>query len=102
MIESIGMKQPQADHCVFYKLDEKNKLMIIVSATVDDCVVTGLESDVNFSMTELQKRFNVTNGILSKKHLGVDYEWGAQSDGNEFRKDAIDKKVTAAIRKIFW
>ena len=42
MVESIDMKQLQADPCVFCKLDEKNELMLMISVTIDDCAVTGL------------------------------------------------------------
>ena len=99
MVESMGMKQSQADPCVFYKLDEKDELMLMVSVTVDDCAVTGLESDIDWFMTELQKRFKITNGGLLKKHLGVDYEWGIQSDGKAFCKATMDKKVKETVRK---
>ena len=47
------MNQSQANLCVFCKLDEKNELMIFVSANFDNCAATGLESDANWFVTEL-------------------------------------------------
>ena len=54
MVESMSMKKSQADPCVFWKLDEKNELMLIVSVTVDNCDETRLESGINWFMTDLQ------------------------------------------------
>ena len=71
----------------------------MVSATVDDCTVTGLESSVCWFMTELQKRFKITNRGFLKKHLGVDYEWAIQDDGKAFCKVNMDSKVKETIRK---
>ena len=42
MVGSMDVKQSEAGPCVFCKLDEKNKPMLMVSVTVDDCAVTGL------------------------------------------------------------
>ena len=72
----MGIKQSYADPCVFFKLNEKHKLMLIMSITVDKYEGTCIESDINWLMTELQKRLKITNGELLKNHLRVDYEWG--------------------------
>jgi len=96
---AMKMKQSFTDPCVFYKLDDQNKLMLLVSVTVDDCAVTGMESDIEWFMTELEKRFKITRGGLLKKHLGVDYEWSVNSDGKAMCKATMDKKVEAMIEK---
>ena len=36
----MGVNQSQDDPCVFFKLDEKNELMLITSVTVDDYTAT--------------------------------------------------------------
>ena len=95
--ENMNMKQSQADPCVFYKLDEDGELVLMVSVTVDDCAVTGMESDINWFMDELEKRFKITRGGILRKHLGVDYEWGVQDDGKAFCKATMDKKVNTTI-----
>ena len=79
--ETMGMKQSHADPCVFCKLDEKHELASIMSATVDNCAVTGIKLDMHYLKTELKKRFKITNGGLLKKHIVVDYDKGIQSDG---------------------
>ena len=95
--ENMKMKQSQSDPCVFYKLDDDGELLLMVSVTVDDCAVTGMESDINWFMDELEKRFKITRGGILRKHLGVDYEWGLQDDGRAFCKATMDKKVNATI-----
>ena len=57
----------------FFKLDKKNELMLMISVTDDDCAVTGLKSNADWFVTELQKRFKITNEGFLKKHLGVDF-----------------------------
>ena len=47
---NMNMKQSQADPCVFYKFDVKNKLTLIVSVTVDDCAITGTEENIQWFM----------------------------------------------------
>jgi len=46
-VKTMGMNQSQAVPCAFYKLDEKDELVLIMSATVDDCAVDGLVSGMN-------------------------------------------------------
>ena len=95
----MKMKQSLTDPCVFFKHDDQDKLMLMVSVTVDDCAVTGMESDIEWFMTELEKQFKITRGGLLKKHLGVDYEWSVNADGKMMCKATMDKKVEAMIAK---
>ena len=60
LCNEMKMLQSLADPCVFYKFDEKDELMLIVSVTVDDCAVTGQETDIEWFMKELEGRFKIT------------------------------------------
>ena len=40
LCDEMKMNQSQADPCVFYKLDEKEELMLIVSVKVKNCAMT--------------------------------------------------------------
>ena len=51
---NMNMKQSQADPCVFYKFDVKNKLTLIVSVTVDDCAITGTEENIQWFMNDVE------------------------------------------------
>ena len=100
LCESMKMQQSQADPCVFYKHDENDELMLMVSVTVDDCAITGLETNIKWFMDELEKRFKITRGGIIKKHLGVSYEWGIrEEDGKAFCEATMDKKVKATIQQ---
>ena len=97
VVRSMKMKQSLADPCVFYKLNKNNELELIVSVTVDDCAVTGMEEDRKWFMNKLEERFKITRGGLLKKHLGVDYEWGVFRNGKAYCKATMDKKVDAIV-----
>ena len=72
--------------------------MLIVSGTVNNCAMTGLELEVNLFVTELQKRFKIENRVLLKEHLRFDYEWGIQSDIKALFKATRHKNITSSIR----
>ena len=43
--KGMNMFQSEADpYCVFYKLNKEGNLILIVSVTVNECSVTGMES----------------------------------------------------------
>ena len=94
-----GMKmyQSKSDPCVFFKLNNKNKLVLMVTITVDDCAITGRNDDIEWFMDGVEKRFNITRADVISKHLGVIYEWGETSDGRRFCKVTMDKKVESTI-----
>ena len=50
-------------------------------------------------MIDLKKIINVSNKLLLKKCLGVNYEWGIQHDGKSCHKATIDKKIAATAQK---
>jgi hypothetical protein len=99
LCNNMFMKQSQADPCVFFKLDEKEELKLLVSVTVDDCAITGLVKDIEWYTNELEKRFNITKGGILKKHLGIDYEWGILPNGKAYCKATMEKKVKATIEQ---
>ena len=43
----------------------------MVSVTVDDCAVTGMESEIEWFMNGIEKRFKITRDGNLSKHLGV-------------------------------
>ena len=71
--------------------------MLMISETVDDCAVTGNETDIEWFMDNVEKHFNITREGEISKHLGVIYEWGETEIGKMYCKATMDKKVTAII-----
>ena len=74
-------------------------LQLMTSVTVDDCAVTGLPKDIeSFFMTGLEGQFKIkTRGGLLKKHLGVDYDWGALPNGKVYWRATMDKKIHVLV-----
>ena len=97
--DEIGMNmyQSKSDPCVLFKLNKENKLILMVTITVDDCAITGRRDDIEWFMDGVKKRFNITRADVISKHLGVIYEWGETSNGRRFCKVTMDKKVESTI-----
>ena len=93
----MDMKQSQADPCVFYKFDNKNNLIIMVSVTVDDCAITGTTENIKWFMDGLETRFKITRDGELKKHLGVEYTWGRTDDGKMYCDATMVKKANAIV-----
>lgn len=67
------MIQSKVDPCIFYFKEEGSmKLRLIVDVMVDDCAVAGRQSNMNWFMDQLEKRFKITRGGRLKKHLRID------------------------------
>ena len=56
----MNMQQSQADPCVFYKFDENENLILMVSVTVNDCAITETTENIHWFMNGLETRFNIT------------------------------------------
>ena len=95
--DGMNMSQSKSDPCVFFKKNSKNELILIVSITVDDCAITGLNDDIEWFMTGLETRFKITRDNVISKHLGVNYEWGVNENGLAFCRATMDKKVKSTI-----
>ena len=61
---TMKMKQSFTDPCVFYKLNNQNKLMLLVSVAVDDCTVTGLELDIKVRPRCARIQYVISNKIV--------------------------------------
>ena len=71
----------------------------MVSATDDNCEVNGMKFDVEWFMTELEKRLKMTRCRIIKKHIGVNCEWSISSDRKVTRKATMGKKSESTIAK---
>ena len=95
--KGMNMKQSLADPCVFYRLDKNTELDLLVTVTVDDCAVPGLESNIKWFMDNVEKRFTITRSGILSKHLGINYEWGKLSNGKMYCRATMDKKVVDIV-----
>ena len=70
----IGMIQSKVDPCIWYRLNEKNELVLVMAAYVDDIIIGGQPEEVNQFKNDVKKRFNISELGQLKKHRGVWYE----------------------------
>ena len=96
--KDMNMKHSLAGPGVFFRLDETEELDLIVTVTVDDCAITGLEENIEWCMDNVEKRFKITRGGTLSKHLGVIYEWGKLENGKMFCKATMDKEVDGIVK----
>ena len=66
----MKMVQSQTNSCALYKHDEKDELMLMVSITIDDYTVMELNNNVDWLMSEIERRFNINRDMLLKIQLG--------------------------------
>jgi hypothetical protein len=69
----IGMKTSQSDPCVFYLKDGNGRTRLIVASHVDNCIMAGPKDVIEQFKTDVKTRFNISNLVILKKHLGVWY-----------------------------
>ena len=55
---------------------EDDELNLIVSVTVAECVICGIEFNIKWFMDRGESRLKITRDGESKIHLGVEYKWG--------------------------
>ena len=74
--ESMKMNQS-------YTLDDNEELMLLVSVIVDDCVVIGMEQNIEWFMTELEKLFKMTKGAILVLTMTGEYNLTVKSTINQ-------------------
>ena len=83
----MKMKQSRCDPCVLY-LQKMNKrtnqleTVLIIAITVDDTLLAGRTSAVLWFKQKIAKKFKITDLGRLKKHLGIDYEWLKDENGD--------------------
>ena len=97
--EECNMTQSLCDPCLFYKLNQKDELVLIATLIVDDCAISGTNEDIEKLMDQVSSRFSITREGMIKKHLGAYYEWKVNEDGKQICECTMDKKVAELIRK---
>ena len=67
--DNMKMNKSQAYLCVFYKLDDKHELMLMVIAVIDECATTGLHANAEWFMNEHEGMFKITRGGMLRNSL---------------------------------
>ena len=88
----VGMIQSRTDPCVFYKRDINGDVMLVIAMTVDDCAVAGTQESIEWLMKKIETRFNITRGGELRKHLGIDYKWKKDENGEQYIEVWMERK----------
>ena len=96
--KSIGMIQSKADPCIFYKRDNKGNAMLVLAITVDDCAVGGKPEAIEWLLAKIEERFKITRGGRIRKHLGVDYKWSKDEEGETCLELWMERKREDIIK----
>ena len=87
IVNVMKMKQSRCDPCVLYlqKTNKKTRelqTVLIIAITVDDTLLAGRTSAVMWLKREIAKKFKISDLGKLKKHLGIDYEWLKDENGD--------------------
>jgi hypothetical protein len=97
LMEKMGMKQSLADPCVFYKKNESGRTVLIAICFVDDTLLFGLKSEIEWYKDSVSKRFEYKDLGALRKHLGVWYELKIDENGNRYLVATMPKKIREII-----
>jgi hypothetical protein len=91
LVEKMGMKQSLADPCVFYKKNDTGRTVLIAICFVDDTLLFGLKSEIEWYKESVSKRFKY-------KDLGALYELKIDENGNQYLVAMMPKKIREIIK----
>jgi len=96
LINQLKLTQSQTDPCIFYKKNKWDHLVLILALYVDDTLIAGTRSEVDWLYEQVQKKFKIEKLGRLKKHLGIWWEW--HKDGNQTYLSASMDKMIEDIR----
>jgi hypothetical protein len=100
IILEMGLKQSEADPCIFYKHSDEGQLIIILATHVDDTLLGGFKKEVGKFMDDFEKHLKIERLGMLKKHLGVWWEWLEDDQGETYLKATMPKMIRE-IHKTF-
>jgi hypothetical protein len=98
LMEKMGMHQSLADPCVFYKKNDKGRTILIAICFVDDTLLFGLKTEIEWYKVNVRKRFEYKDLGVLRKHLGVWYELKTDEFGNCYLEATMPKKIREIIK----
>ena len=81
---------------MFYK--QGGKLVSLGSHFCWQFIIGGTPEEVKWCQESLKQRFNITELVQVKKHLGVWYEWKKDKEGNTFIEASMHKMVEQIVK----
>ena len=82
ILRDLGLIQCKTDPCLFLCFDKDGILEALVVVYCDDCIITGIQSTVTRIKRGITGSVKISDLGKLKRHLGVDYEFGTDEDGD--------------------
>jgi hypothetical protein len=92
LVDTLNLVQSKSDPCIFYK-HRHNKLVLVLALYVDDTLCAGEKGEVEWAYKVIEKRFAIKRLGKLKKHLGVNWTWHTDQQGDIYLKANINTMV---------
>ena len=79
---ALGLIQCKTDPCLFMMFHTDGTLDALVVVYCDDCIITGTQSAVTMIKKGISNSVKISDLGKLKRHLGVDYKYGTDEDGD--------------------
>ena len=86
----LGLIQCKTDPCLFMMFSTDGTLDALVVVYCDDCIITGIHPVVEKIKAGISRSVKISDLGNLKRHLGVDYEFGTDSEGDFIRSYMTD------------
>ncbi len=70
----IGFKQCKNEHCLFYHINNENKVSCLIGLYVDDMIITGFNYDLLYFIQKIKNKFSISNCQSINYILGISIE----------------------------
>jgi histone deacetylase 1/2 len=94
---ALGLTQSKTDPCLFMMFSTDGSLEAFVVVYCDDCIISGFEDIVDKIKFGISKSVTISDLGNLKRHLGVDYEFGSDSEGDYIKAHMTDY-IEAIVR----
>ena len=71
--------------------------LVVASVTVDDCLLGGKPKDLKEIMDKVKKKFKITREDEVKRHLGIDYYWKRDEQGEIYLETTMEKRAAGIV-----
>ena len=92
LVEILKLVQSKSDPCIFYK-HRHNRLVLVLALYVDDTLCAGEKEEVEWAYKMIEQKFAIKRLGKLKKHLGVNWTWHKDPQGEVYLKANINTMV---------
>jgi hypothetical protein len=93
LIDILQMSQSDTEPCIFFKKDQRDRVMLILALYVDDTLCAGSRKWMDWAYRMIESRYTIEKLGKLKKHLGVWWEWRTDENGEIYLIATMPKMV---------